>query len=111
MGVPAIAMVIRRKEINLVEHFRDLGALSPETAKSLEELRLDTDDIALGRLHRRAVIRKVHQGEYYLDEEVWRAVRGRHRRVGSLVFIMVVLVVLGLIVSYFRSGSYGAPLT
>jgi len=111
MGVPAVAMVIRRKEINLVEHFRDMSALSPDTAKSLEELRLNVDDFALQRLHRRAVIREVHHGEYYLDEEVWRAVRGTRRRLSTLMFVLVVLLVLGLIVNYFNAGAHGAPLT
>jgi hypothetical protein len=111
MGVPAVAMVIRRKEINLVEHFRDMGALSPDSAKSLRDLQVNVDDFALQRLHRRAVIRAVHDGEYYLDEEVWRAVRGRHRRVGTLIFLLVVLMVLGLIINYFNAGARGAPLT
>ncbi len=107
MGAP-VAMIIRRKENDLVEYFRDAGALSPETAKTLTDLQLDEDDFALQRLHRRAVIRQVHEGEYYLDEEVWTAVRNTRRRITALV---VILLVLGLIVLYLRSGARGAPLT
>ena len=103
-----VAIVIRKKENHLVQHFRDLGAISPETAKSLSELQLAEDDFALGRLHRRAVIREVHPGEYYLDEEVWRAVRNTRRR---LMAVVVTLLVLGLIYLYLRNGAGGAPLT
>ena len=108
MGAPAVAIIIRRKENDLVQHMRDAGALSPDTAKSLSDLQLDADDFALKRLHRRAVVREVHQGEYYLDEEVWRAVKNTRRRLAAM---LVILIVLGLIFAYLRNGASGAPLT
>ncbi len=108
MGAPAVAIIIRKKENHLVQHMRDAGALSPDTAKSLRDLHLDEDDFALRRLHRRAVVREVHPGEYYLDEEVWRAAMDTRRR---LLSIVVVLIVLGLIWAYLTNGARGAPLT
>lgn len=108
MGAPAVAIIIRKKENDLVDYFRDSGALSPDTAKSLTELQVDPDDFALKRLHRRAVIREVHPGEFYLDEEVWRAVRNTRRR---LAFVMVALIIIGLIWAYLQNGASGAPLT
>jgi hypothetical protein len=108
MGAPAIAVIIRKKENELVQHFRDYGALSPDTAKPLSELNVDPDDFALGRLHRRAVLREVHEGEYYLDEEVWRAVRNTRRRLAA---VLVALVIIGLIFLYLNNGAHGAPLT
>jgi hypothetical protein len=108
MGAPAAAIIIRRKENQLVNHFRAAGALSPDTAMSLADLQVDADDFALGRLHRRAVIRAVHSGEYYLDEEVWRAVRNTRRRLAAVI---VALIVIGLIWLYLTNGARGAPLT
>ncbi len=108
MGAPAIAVIIRKKENDLVDYFRDSGALSPDTAKSLRDMQIMEDDFAFKRLHRRAVIREVHEGEYYLDEEVWRAVRNTRRRIAAL---MVILIVLGLIMFYLNNGAHGAPLT
>lgn len=108
MGTTAGAVIIRKKENDMVQHFRDHGALSPETAKSLSALQLDADNFALQRLHSRAVIRQVHEGEYYLDEEVWTAVQQTRRRVA---FVLVTLVVFGLIILYLSRGARGAPLT
>lgn len=108
MGAPAIAIIIRKKENDLVDYFRDSGAVSPDTARSLTELQVAPDDFALRRLHRRAVIREVHPGEFYLDEEVWIAVRNTRRRVA---FLLVALIVVGLIWAYLRNGANGAPLT
>lgn len=108
MGAPAVAIIIRKKENDLVQYFRDAGALSPDTARSLSDMQVNEDDFALRRLHRRAVIREVHQGEYYLDEEVWRAVRNTRRR---LVAVLVALIVIGLIMFYINNGAHGAPLT
>ena len=108
MGAPAAAIIIHRKENQLVAHFRAAGALSPDTAKTLSELQVEPHDFALGRLHRRAVLREVHPGEYYLDEEVWRAVRNTRRRLAAVI---VALIIIGLIWLYLTNGARGAPLT
>ena len=108
MGAPAVAVIIRKKEDHLIDHFRSVGAVTPDTAKSLSELQVDPDDFILQRLHRRAVLREVHPGEYYLDEEVWRAVKNTRRR---LVAVIVALIVLGLIWAYLNNGAHGAPQT
>lgn len=108
MGAPAVAIIIRKKENDLVQHFRDSGALSPDTARTLRDLQVNEDDFALGRLRRRAAIREVHEGEYYLDEAVWLAVRNTRRRI---VAVLVMLVVIGLIMLYLNNGARGAPLT
>lgn len=108
MGAGAAAVIIRKKENGLIDHFRKAGAVTPDTARSLAELSIDPDDFALKRLHRKAVLREIHPGEYYFDEEVWRAVQTARRR---LLAVIVALVVLGLISAYFRNGARGAPLT
>lgn len=107
MGATA-ALIIRKNEDDLVEHFRATGALTPETAKTLAELQLDPDDRTLKRLHKRAVIRQVHEGEYYFDEDALLALRNSRRRVA---FLMVAAIVIGLILLYLTNGARGAPLT
>lgn len=107
-GGAGVMVAMRIREKNVVKHFRDSGAISPETAKSLTDLRLDEGDFTLRRLHRRAVIRQVHAGEYYLDEEVWAAVKNTRRRIA---FVLVTLIIIGLIAFYVNSGARGAPLS
>ena len=41
------------------------------------------ESMAVRRLHDRAVIREAAPGVYYLDEEVWTAVRRTRRRVAT----------------------------
>ncbi|MBA2688922.1 MAG: hypothetical protein H0U64_12625 [Gemmatimonadaceae bacterium] len=103
-----VALIIRKKEDELIQLFRGAGALSPDSAKTLSELQLDPDDYALKRLHKRAVVRKIHEGEYYFDEEAWTALRHTRRRV---VFLLVAAIVVGLIILYLTNGARGAPLT
>jgi len=88
MGVaPAI---ILRKEKDLVAHFRNARALSPDSAQSLGALRVDEEAIALRRLRNRAVIRQGGPGTYYLDEPSWEAL-GRIRRRLMLVALILLL--------------------
>ncbi len=102
------ALIIKKKEGALIQLFRDLGATSPDAAKSLAQLQLGPDDYALRRLHRRAVIRDVHEGEYYFDEEAWAGLCRTRQRVA---FLFVAAIVVGLIVLYLANGARGAPLT
>jgi len=74
MGAPAIAAILRRREQEVVDDFRAAGALSPSTAQSYHAMGLG-HTLAVKRLHNRAVIREAAPGVYYLDEEVWAAVR------------------------------------
>lgn len=43
MGASVVIM-LRKKEDDLALHFRNAGAISPETAKSLSDLQLDPED-------------------------------------------------------------------
>lgn len=86
----AAAGVIIRKEKDLVAHFRDARAVSPDTAQSLGALRVDEEAMAWRRLRNRAVIRQGAPGTYYLDEPSWEALgRIRHRLI--LVALLIVL--------------------
>jgi hypothetical protein len=99
------AAIVHHKERQLVEVFRHAGALSPETARDLDWLRVDPDAIGFRRLHRLAAVREAAPGTYYLDEEVWTAVRATRRR---LVFVMLLIVVLVAIIIVVTSSGVGS---
>jgi len=54
---------ILRKERHVVEHFRQVGAVSPPRAVSLEELH-ERHGLGLRRLRKRAVIREAQPGRF-----------------------------------------------
>lgn len=83
--------------MEVVDDFRTAGALSPSSAQSYTALGLG-ESIALKRLRNRAVIREAAPGVYYLDEEVWAAVRRTRRRIATIVLLVLVLVLLGVLV-------------
>jgi hypothetical protein len=95
MGAPAIAAVILRKERELVDLFREVGATSPATARSLNEVGVE-QAWPLSRLRRRAIVREAAPGKYYLDEEVWTAIRGMRQRI--VVLILALIAVTGFLV-------------
>jgi hypothetical protein len=96
MGAPAIAAIMRRREREVVDDFRAARALSPSTAQSYAAIGLG-DSLAIKRLRNRAVIREAAPGTYYLDEEVWAAVRRTRQRVGIVVISMLALALLGIL--------------
>jgi hypothetical protein len=96
MGAPAVAALLRRREQEVVDDFRAAGALSPSTAQSYVAIGLG-DSLAIKRLRNRAVIREAAPGTYYLDEEVWTAVRRTRQRVGIVIISMLALVLLGIL--------------
>jgi hypothetical protein len=101
MGAAAVA-IIHRKERDVVDAFRRAGALSPETARDLDRVGVHPESLGFTRLHRRAVVREAAPGAYYLDEEVWTAVRGTRRRLG---LVLLIVVLLAAIVIFTSSGA------
>lgn len=95
MGAPAVAAVIIRKERELVELFQAAGATSPATAKSLDEVGVERA-WPLSRLRRRAVVREAAPGRFYVDEEVWVAMRGMRQRI--IVTLLAVVAIVGFLV-------------
>ena len=87
---------ILRKERQVVRHFREAGATSPSSAKSLEEVP-EADSFGLHRLRRRAVIREAAPDRYYLDEEVWVALGRTRRRVSVAVLVLIVVLFVGVL--------------
>lgn len=98
MGAPAIAAIMRRREMEVVDDFRAAGAISRETAQSYTAIGLG-QSLGLKRLRERAVIREAAPGTgtYYLDEEVWVAVRRTRRRIAAVLLVVVALMLLGVL--------------
>ncbi len=95
MGAAAAIAIMRRREREVVDDFRVAGAISPATAQSYTAIGLG-ESLAVRRLHDRAVIRESAPGMWYLDEEVWTAVRRTRRRVATAMLTIVVILFAGL---------------
>ena len=102
MGAAAAIAVMRLKEREVVDDFRAAGALTPSTAQSYSAMGFG-ETRAVKRLHRDAVIREASPGLYYLDEEVWIAVRRNRRRRAAILLSVIALIFLGFAVGFFRS--------
>jgi hypothetical protein len=94
MGAAAAVAIMRRREREVVDDFRAAGAVSPATAQSYNAIGLG-ESMAIRRLHDRAVIREATPGLWYLDEEVWTAVRRTRKRVAFAMLTLVLLLFAG----------------
>lgn len=90
MGAAGVVAVMRMQEREVVDDFRAVGAVSPHTARGLEDIGLFSER-ALARLRERAVIREAEPGRFYLDEEVWSAMRRQRRRMALVVLLLVLV--------------------
>ena len=88
MGAAAAAVAIAERRI--VEAFELAGATSAATARTPAEVGVEPASLGWRRLTNRAVVREAApgSGRYYLDREVWQAVRRTRMR---LVVILVVI--------------------
>ena len=79
----------------MVEAFENARAISPDTARTPDEIGVETGGIGWRRLTRRAVVRESAPGSglYYLDRQVWQAVRATRMR----MLVIVVLVLIGVL--------------
>lgn len=99
MGAAAAVLIKREKDI--VEHFRRLGAIDPETAQTADAI--DTDRGTAWRLLvSDAVIRPAGDGKFYLDEPSWAALRRRRRR---MVFVVLALAFVILALGMFATSA------
>jgi len=101
MGAPAIVAILRRREREVVDDFRAAGATSPARAQSYNAIGLG-DSLAIKRLRNRAVIRETAPGTYYLDEEVWAAVRRTRRKLATVMLSAIVLALLGFLLGIIK---------
>ena len=102
----AAVIAILGKERAVVRAFQEAGATGASSARRLEELDL-RPGLGFRRLRDRAVIRVAAQERYYLDEEVWAAVRRGRRRLSVVVFIILLLIMVGGLA--LRSPTLNAP--
>ena len=93
MGAAAAAAVMRLKEREVRDAFRDARALNPASAMSLDAIGIGETN-AVKRLKRRAVIREAGPGLFYFDEDVWQAVRAMRRRMAILLLVSMLIVFL-----------------
>lgn len=92
-GSGAVAAgLIARKRRKIIRAFREHGATSPETARSLAEVGL-SEGLLLHVMKLRHLIVNVGGGRFYLDAARERAVE-RSRRVAIAVVTLVVVVVV-----------------
>jgi len=101
MGAAAAIAIMRMKEREVVDDFRAAGALTPATAQSYTAMGFG-ESRAIKRLHDSAVIREASPGLYYLDEEVWIAVRRNRRRRALMIGLVLALICLGFAVGFLK---------
>ncbi len=100
MGAAA-AVIILAKERQTVEAFVRAGATDPATAQSLQMIGI-ADGRAVRRLRGHAVVREAAPGIYYVDLEVWQAVRRSRQRIVLVLALVVFAAVIAL--GVFGSG-------
>ena len=83
------------KQNQYLRRFQEAGAISPDTAMSLEQVGC-RDSRMFQRLVRREVIRQTAPGQYYLDVAAAKAFRQarRQRALTALVIVLAIAVVL-----------------
>jgi hypothetical protein len=86
---------MRRREQEVIDDFRAAGATAPDRAQSYTAVGVG-ETLALRRLRNRAVIREASPGIFYLDEEVWEAVRRTRLRVATVVLVIFIIFAIGL---------------
>jgi hypothetical protein len=101
MGAAVAAAAMRMREQQVIDDFRAAGATSPERAQSYTGMGLG-GTLAVRRLRNRAVIREASPGVYYLDEEVWSAVRRTRFRVLGAFLAIMAMVLLGILVGIIK---------
>lgn len=101
MGAPAIAAILRMREQEVIDDFRAADATSPDRAQSYTAIGLG-ESLAVKRLRNRAVIREAGPGTYYLDEEVWAAVRRTRQRLVITLLSLIALFSLGILLGIMK---------
>ncbi len=102
MTVPAIVLLLKEEE--LVELFRQSGAVSVNTAKSLSALSV-SEDMTFRRMLDRAVLREGAPGMFYLDEAKYEERRNARRRLRPVLLVLVVVLAVVALVMTLRSGA------
>lgn len=90
MGAAAAAVAVAERRI--VEAFEIAGAITPESARTPDDVGVGFHGIGWRRLTNNAVIRETAPGSglYYLDQPSWRAVRRKRMRLLTALIIIII---------------------
>jgi hypothetical protein len=102
MGTAAAVAILVRREREIVAAFRAGHATSPDSATTLDAVRVP-DGVALRRLRDRAVVRPAGPDRFYLDELVWAAAMRMRRRV---VLVVLLVVAMCFVVTWLVASGY-----
>ena len=97
MGGAAAVVLIRERQI--VEAFERAHATSPENGAHPTDLDVEPNGAGWRRLRSRAVVRETSpdSGKFYLDVEVWQALRRtRHRVIGVIIAVTLLALAFGI---------------
>ncbi|HKN58087.1 MAG TPA: hypothetical protein VJV97_04495 [Gemmatimonadaceae bacterium] len=101
MGAAVIAAAMRRREQEVIDDFRAAGATSPDRAQSYTAIG-PGESLAVRRLRNRAVIREASPGFFYLDEEVWAAVRRTRQRMLTVFIALLTVLLVGVLLGIIK---------
>jgi hypothetical protein len=100
-GAPmaAAAGAVLIKEQHIVDAFQRAGATTIDRAVLPEDIGVDEVGIGWRRLRSRVVIRETEadSGRYYLDVEVWQALRRTRRRLMAIIISVIIIVAFILV--------------
>jgi len=98
MGAAAAVIIIREKR--LVEAFNVAAATSPERARTVESLGVESETMSLRRLRDHAVIREGAPGRYYLDIPSWEALQRMRRRMAIILIIVLIAALAAVVIGF-----------
>ncbi len=96
MGASAAAVAIIAKEKRIVAAFRQARATSTTAAVAPETIGV-AQHFVFAKLKRRAILREVGQGRFYLDESSWEALGRFRRRLAMGILLLVVAALLSYV--------------
>lgn len=92
--IPSLVAVIIIAKINkFIQRFIATGTTSPNTAKTLEELKLDKR-VAFRKMLKHKVIIETNPNRYYLSEENLEKYRNTRRTIMSVIIIILAILIL-----------------
>jgi hypothetical protein len=94
MGAAAAVVLLRERQV--VEAFERAGATSADRARDPADIGVEQSGVGWRRLRSRAVVRETtpDSGKFYVDLEVWQAVRRTRRRMLAVLVLVLVALVL-----------------
>ncbi|HEY4130184.1 MAG TPA: hypothetical protein VGM50_06180 [Gemmatimonadaceae bacterium] len=104
INMAAAAAIILRRERDIVQTFRGVGATDPARAREPGELGVDRR-VPFRLLVKHAVLREAENGRFYLDERSWEALRSMRHRIALIVLIALAVVFIALAVVFLTGGN------